>query len=434
MPAIGLGLTEFLAPAALGAGELGAEAAIPAVAELGIDAAAADAAGLAATFGGAGTFTGLEAGAEAGLGAAGGLGSTAFADELAGGLPLTTEASLASGVPFAESADLFGAGTNFGLAGAVPGVPDSAALATQAATTEAGFGSALPTFSPVGSAASASPFDSAAVAGDAFAGNTDALASTLVPGNTPTAAADLAAAAPAESAAAAADQTALAATPAATGAAPAAPAAATAAPAATPAAAAAAPAAADASGGGFTSFLKNNALTLGALGVGGGLLAKNALSAGKPLPQQGQLESTANQAAGASAGNQNLQNQLIQPLLTGKLPSEAEAGVQSGLNDAITATKAKFASLGMTGSTAETDSVNALHQQAEQLRFTIAEQMATTAMQAGSLAATDLNIQSGVFQALMNAQVSQDNALQSAIAAFAGQAAIAGAVTSRGNK
>ena len=77
----------------------------------------------------------------------------------------------------------------------------------------------------------------------------------------------------------------------------------------------------------------------------------------------------------------------------------------------------------------EQDAINNARNQAVQLSGTLANQMATTGMQAGSQAAQALNVSGTIYEQLMNTTIQQDTALQNAIAAFAGQAAIAGAIS-----
>lgn len=416
MPGLGLGLADAGVDAGLAAAtDVGADVGASAFADVG--------AGAAADLG-AGGLAGLGAGAaEAGAGAADLAGSAAFDTAAAAGAPLTSF-DLAGG-----GGDIFGgipAGASFNGAPDLTGfagIPDAAQSAAGLPTAATGAGSALPSISPIGAAGSVGP-SGLDVGGDLF--GPDALnqaagtASPAVQGGlgTETAAAGSAPAAPA---AADTSMSNLALTGNSAGTVPPTNLTGTA---ATPAAAT--PAAAAGSGG-FSDLLKKNPLMLASLGIGAGSLAFNGLT--QKLPQQSNLQGVAGSAQNLQAQDQQLQTELINPLLTGVLPQDAEAQLQMGLNDAMTATKSKYAQLGLSGSTAEQDQLNYLRQQSDSLRFTIAEQMATTAMTAGSQAATALGIQESVFQALMTNQIQQDNALQQAIAGFAGQAALAGAIS-----
>ena len=172
-------------------------------------------------------------------------------------------------------------------------------------------------------------------------------------------------------------------------------------------------------------WIKANPVMAASLGIGGGLLAKNALSPQK-LPNQDKLDALAQQAEAMSAQNSDLSKRLLDPLATGKLPAPQEAQVQQALQDSITAIKSKYASLGMSGSTVEQDDIQAANQKALVLSGTLAEQMAQTGLSAGSQAASSLQISGTIYETIMQQQIQQDNALQQAIAAFAGQSADGG--------
>ena len=201
---------------------------------------------------------------------------------------------------------------------------------------------------------------------------------------------------------------------------------------ATPASPAAAAASTpSAGGGGIMDWIKANPVMAASLGIGGGLLAKNALMPAAKLPQQDQLDSIAAQAQAMSAQNQALEQRLLDPLATGQLPAAQQAQVDQALQDSITSIKSKYAGMGMSGSTVEQDDINAAQQKALVLSGTLAEQMAQTGLSAGSQAATALQISGTIYEQLMQQQIQQDTALQQAIAAFAGQAAIAGAISTK---
>ncbi len=176
------------------------------------------------------------------------------------------------------------------------------------------------------------------------------------------------------------------------------------------------------------NWIKANPMLATGLGLGGLGLMKNMIGG---LPYQGQLKGAAGQA-GQMAGDLSAQGQnLLGPIQGGPLPTALEQQVVNGLNDANAATKSRFAQLGLSGSTMETDAINHNANQAEALRGTLALQLAQAGTQLLSIANQDLGIEAGIFQNLMNAQISQDNALEQAIANFAGQAAIASAISSR---
>ena len=169
-------------------------------------------------------------------------------------------------------------------------------------------------------------------------------------------------------------------------------------------------------------------LTLAGLGIGAGALGLGIMRANQPLPDQQQLQQLAAQLQSGAQGAQESANQLLQPLLTGQLPPDQAAQVQQAVQDSITATKAKYAQIGMSGSTAETDQIAYLIQKGISLSASLEQIMANAAVQYGNQAISGFNAEGTIFQSLMNAQINQDNALTQAIASFAGQAALAGAL------
>jgi hypothetical protein len=182
--------------------------------------------------------------------------------------------------------------------------------------------------------------------------------------------------------------------------------------------------------GSIGNYLKSNAglLTLGGAGLAANLaspmLAKLGL-AGK-IPNEGTLTNIAGQA-GQAAGNANAYaGTLESPLTTGKLPAGAETEVNNALNDSITQIKSRYANLGLTGSTMEQQAITEAQNQAQGMRFQIAQQMAQTGLQAGSQATADLGLQGKIYQSLTQDQIAQDKALSDAIASFTG--AIGGGV------
>jgi hypothetical protein len=182
--------------------------------------------------------------------------------------------------------------------------------------------------------------------------------------------------------------------------------------------------------GSIGSYLSNNAgaLTLGGAGLAANLaapmLAKLGLTGS--IPNQGALTGVAGQAANAAGSANAYAGTLESPLTTGVLPAGAQAQVTQALNDSITSIKSKYASLGLTGSTAEQAAISEAQSQSQQMTFTIAQQMAQTGIQAGNQATADLGLEGTIYNDLTTAQISQDTALQNAIASFTG--AIGGGV------
>lgn len=221
-----------------------------------------------------------------------------------------------------------------------------------------------------------------------------------------------------------------------------------------------------AGGAGFdwSKFLTNNVGSLAGAGVGGAALLSQlmqpkgagALPGGADVSNiasmsqaqqqqlvQALLTQNANQQAQFApiiAGGQATEAQLLDPLTSGKLPPAAEQSVVNAVNDAKAATKSRYASLGLTGSTAETDALAAIDNNAIGQRFSIAQNMANTALQAGNQALSALStstgatgsllgqvgaaetasqgIQAQIYQTLMNQQISQNKDLQTAIGNF----------------
>lgn len=176
------------------------------------------------------------------------------------------------------------------------------------------------------------------------------------------------------------------------------------------------------------SWIKANPMMAATLGLGGLGLAKNLIGG---IPQSGALKGVAAQA-GQQAGALSAEGQnLLGPIQGGPLPPALEQQVLNGVKAADAATKSRFAQLGLSGSTMETDALSNNQNQAQALRGTLALQLAQSGAQLLQIANQDLGIESGVFTSLMNAQIAQDSALEQSIARFAGSAAMASAISSR---
>lgn len=176
------------------------------------------------------------------------------------------------------------------------------------------------------------------------------------------------------------------------------------------------------------NWIKANPMMAATLGLGGLGLAKNLIGG---IPQSGALKGVAGQAgAQATALGAEGQN-LLGPIQGGPLPPALEQQVLNGVKSADAATKSRFAQLGLSGSTMETDALSNNQNQAQALRGTLALQLAQSGAQLLSIANQDLGIESGIFTNLMNAQIAQDSALEQSIARFAGSAAMASAISSR---
>lgn len=385
-------ITSLLSAAAPAAIEAGAEAAP------GLLSGAAEAAAPAA-FGSLGSLAeaGLPFAAGAGeLGSvATGLGSagvSAFGDTAAigsalaaSGLPFAAETA-AAGLPAAAGLGQIGSTVGSGVASAIPGAVSGldSALLPAASTPTSGTGLNFPGLGPGNMSATA--FDSAPAVSNWT-------------GEAPIA-------------------------PAAGGAAGSAP---------SPISSAAPAAASAADSGGLSDWLKKNAATLGigGAGIGAALLApKLAQSVSPKLPNEPQLTANA-QTANANAANLTAQEAaLTAPLTTGVLPAAQQQQLDNATNDAITSVKSKYASMGLSGSTMELEAINNVKNQSAGLKVNMEAQLAQTGLQMGSQALANMNLTDQIYTSLMNATISQDNNLQSAIAKLAAAAA-AGAAASK---
>lgn len=187
-------------------------------------------------------------------------------------------------------------------------------------------------------------------------------------------------------------------------------------------------AASPAGGGGLLDFFKANPTltTALALGAGGQLLSRL-----NQLPAEKQLKAIAAKAGAQSDALSAEGAPLRASLETGTLMPGQQASLDAALNDAIVATKSKYASLGMPGSTAEQDQINYLKLQAERMKVDMEKQNFDAGMALAGTAANELGLTEGIYAQLLNVQVANDNALQQAIGRFAGAAALGTALKTR---
>lgn len=157
------------------------------------------------------------------------------------------------------------------------------------------------------------------------------------------------------------------------------------------------------SGGDIWNFLKQNKNLI----LPGAAMAASAFK--KPDLSTGGLESV----AGDIKGYMNM-------LTGGQLPPGAEASVSNALNAAKQSIRSKYASMGMSGSTMEAQDLSQAESRAAEMRFTVAQQIAQTGLSAAGLDA-------GIYGAIMQATLSQDQQLQNALANFAMAAALGSA-------
>ena len=105
-------------------------------------------------------------------------------------------------------------------------------------------------------------------------------------------------------------------------------------------------------------------------------------------------------------------NQLESYLTTGTLPPGVQTAITAATQQAVTAIKAKYASAGQSGSSAEATDIAA----AQESAVTQGTQIALTLMQQG---VNDANLSSQLYGEIMQTATSQDQALGSAIGTFA---------------
>lgn len=149
----------------------------------------------------------------------------------------------------------------------------------------------------------------------------------------------------------------------------------------------------------------------------GGFVARNpggiaaALGLGyaamQPEPESmGELRDLARQTAG--------QGQILSNYLqSGTLPPGAQESVDEGKRAAIAAVRSRYSSFGLSGSTMEVDAISAIESRAESQAFSFAAQL----LNAG-LASTGLS--SNIYNYLINAEQTDDQAFTQALGAFTG--------------
>ena len=161
--------------------------------------------------------------------------------------------------------------------------------------------------------------------------------------------------------------------------------------------------------GGLSGFLANNKGLLTSLGLPLAATAASPLISKflNPVPQQAALNNLANQEASLASQQQSLSQTLTEPARYRAITPAGGQQVSNAVNDAISSTKARYASLGLSGSTMEADAVANIENQRSAITFNIAQQMAQTS-KAAMIAYQALGLQDQVYSQLMNAQVAQD--------------------------
>jgi hypothetical protein len=168
-------------------------------------------------------------------------------------------------------------------------------------------------------------------------------------------------------------------------------------------------------GGGFWSGLTGDLSSvmnspwtkaLGILGSGAGL-ASSLLKANQANPIPG--ESNISNLAGSLAAQGT---QLSNYINTGTLPPGVQSALNQATQDAITATKAKYAGLGLSGSTMEQQEINTINQNS----ITQGASIATGLLQSGSSMS---GLAGDLYNALVGTNTSLNNSTMSAIANLA---------------
>lgn len=138
--------------------------------------------------------------------------------------------------------------------------------------------------------------------------------------------------------------------------------------------------------------------------VAGGGLAYNLI--------EGSPSSSAEKSLKSIAGQQSAQGQQLESYITnGTLPPGAQQWVDSQTAAQKAAIRGKYAQLGMTGSTAETQELNGVDQQASAQMFTLASDLLNTGV-------NETNASGTLYNYLMNAENADQKDVTSAIQNF----------------
>lgn len=147
--------------------------------------------------------------------------------------------------------------------------------------------------------------------------------------------------------------------------------------------------------------------------VGGGAIIKDLASAGQLPKGSNQLLSE----AGTQAGLAKSYAAQAEGEGQGILPAGAQALVQQNLDANVAAIKTKYAGLGMSGSSAETQDINAARNQALAQTFAIGQSLAQSGLQEVT---SSSGLEANILNQIMNAETAQNTQLGDALASFAG--------------
>lgn len=174
--------------------------------------------------------------------------------------------------------------------------------------------------------------------------------------------------------------------------------------------------------GGITDFLSaNKSLILP------GALEAGALLTHPKIPYEGNLQALANPSAGGTAAG-GLASSLIPSVQTGNLPPGASTAVSNATQDSITSIKAKYAQMGLSGSTMEAQDIASAQARGQSMAFDLANQLTQTGLTAAGVSQQDLANQQNIYALLMNAQLQNDQQLSDALASFASASALGSAL------
>jgi hypothetical protein len=166
-----------------------------------------------------------------------------------------------------------------------------------------------------------------------------------------------------------------------------------------------------ASGGGLLNTISNFTSAHPYLTLGGGLIGSQLLSPELSKITGSGTTSQENALLGNAQGAINTENQLIGDEASGNLPPGAQASVSNALQSDIAQIKARYASLGMSGSSAEQQDIANAQQQAAGQQFTLASNATQTGLSA-------LGLTTNVYDTLVQDQLTRQQALQNAFSGF----------------
>lgn len=159
-------------------------------------------------------------------------------------------------------------------------------------------------------------------------------------------------------------------------------------------------------GGGLLStakdFLTNNGRTIASLAP----VAMQVANGNQTTQEQKLLEQQAAQLSQQG-------NQLTNTLNTGKLPEGIQQNFDTALQDAITSIKSKYASLGLSGSTQESQEIQSANERVKGLQAQQLESLATQGLNM-------TNSSSDLYKNIMQTNINSNADLSSAIAAAVG--------------